>query len=73
MKSGPLKEYNGFICDLTDRAADLARLLSDKLFDPALLDGPTKPVLPVNMWAVAPRGLAAAMDNRRAALGYDAD
>jgi hypothetical protein len=48
MKSGPLKEYNGFICDLTDRRTDLKWLINAELFDPDLLDGPTTPVLPVN-------------------------
>jgi len=48
MKSGPLKEYNGFICDLTDRAADLSWLLGLDLFDPDLLDQPTRQVDTVN-------------------------
>jgi putative RNase toxin 11 of polymorphic toxin system len=48
MKSGPLKEYNGFICDLTDRRTDLKWLIDAELFDPDLLDGPTRPVVPVN-------------------------
>jgi len=53
MKSGPLQEYNGLICDLTDRAADLSWLIGD-VFDPDLLDRPTRQVDTVNTQVLRP-------------------
>jgi hypothetical protein len=45
LKCGPSQEYNGFICDLTDRGRDISWLLGAKFFDPDLLDQPTKPLM----------------------------
>jgi hypothetical protein len=45
---GPREEYNGMICDLTDRFDGLDWLFRNPLFDPDWLDQKTKPVVPIN-------------------------
>lgn len=70
LKCGPRQEYGGLICDLTDRADDLAWVLSRPLLDPNLLDAKTGTVLPVNVGPPAQGSIAEAMANRRRAMGY---
>ena len=41
---GPRQEYNGFICDLTDRGQNLDWLLNSRLFDEDWLDAHTQKV-----------------------------
>lgn len=78
LKIGPAQEYDGFVCDLTDRGANLDWLLNRALFDPNLLDGPTGTVLPVNAAPPKPGSLQAALQDglqkqRRMAAGSDDD
>jgi hypothetical protein len=69
LKCGPKDEYNGFICDLTDRGNDLNWLTQTPLIDPDILDGKTAPVIPCGRIApVLLQGLAA---RRRALAGEE--
>lgn len=43
-KLGPRQEYSGMICDLVDIWRQVGAILSANLFDPDLLDAPTRPV-----------------------------
>jgi hypothetical protein len=70
VKIGPQQEYGGFYCDLTDRGNDLSWILDRPLLDPDLLDSKTGTVLPVNLGPPAPGSLAAALADRRRAMGY---
>jgi hypothetical protein len=47
LRVGPVIEYNGFICDLTDRGANLDWVLHRPLFNEDYLDAPTMPVGPI--------------------------
>jgi len=44
LKCGPMQEYGGLICDLTDRAHDLSWILKHPLLDPDKLDSKTSKV-----------------------------
>ncbi|MFN7726932.1 MAG: hypothetical protein ACK5QH_17890 [Rubrivivax sp.] len=71
LKCGPMKEYGGLVCDLTDRGADLDWILGRDLLDPDRLSGKTSTVLPVNGVKAGGAFLANALASRRRAMGYD--
>jgi hypothetical protein len=67
-KCGPRQEYNGFICDLTDRDADLEWLFNKPLFEADWLDQPTHQIVPVRM---GQDKIAVEMAKRPRQLGYE--
>jgi len=53
---GPRQEYNGFICDLTDRGPDLGWLRNSRLFEKDWLDAHTQKVAPLGELQVVEAG-----------------